>query len=200
MAQPASPLFQIEPGLETRPLALDEAPRLQAFMAANPEYWLRVGDEPPGPQEAEEALRSRPPPELSWREHFNLGFWQNSATPRLQGFALVDSDLVLPGCWHIALFVIASELHGSGLATRWFEGLQAWARAGGAQWLRLGVVLGNTPAERFWARQGFVELRRREGIAAGRRVNTVRMMLKPLGEASVADYLARVPRDRPEPG
>lgn len=171
-------------------------------MAANPEYWLRVSGAPPGPREAEEELASRPPPELSWREHFNLGLWQEDARtePLLQGFVMLDSDLVLPGCWHIALFLMATSLHGSGLGQRWYEALEAWTRQQGAQWLRLGVVLGNTPAERFWVRQGFAELRQRQGVVAGERRNTVRVMLKPLGQAGAADYLARVPRDRPESG
>lgn len=198
----APPLFDAGAGLRARRLALADAPLLQRFIAANPEYWQRVGDADPQPDEAEQELRSRPPPELSYREHLDLGFWREDmdAAPELIGFAIVDTDLALAGCWHIALFIVATRLHGQGLARRLYQGLEDWARAGGAQWLRLGVVQGNAPAERFWQRQGFVELRRRDGIAAGTRLNTVRVLLKPLGVQGVADYLAQVARDRPEDG
>lgn len=193
-------LFDAGAGFVARRLSLADAPRLQAFIEANPEYWWRIGDAPPPPDEAEQELRSRPPPELGGREHIDLGFWRETgpSSPELIGSAIVDTDLVLEGCWHIALFLVATPLHGQGVAARLFRALEAWARAGGAQWLRLCVVQGNLPAERFWERQGFVPLRSREGVPAGKRVNTVRVLLKPLTAAPPEDYLARVPRDRPE--
>ena len=55
---------------------------------------------------------------------------------------------------------------------------------------------GNTRAEQFWERCGYHEVRRREGIPMGVRVNDVRVMVKPLAEGSIADYLAQVARDR----
>ena len=67
----------------------------------------------------------------------------------------------------------------------------------GARWVRLGVVVGNHRAERFWERQGFTEVRRRDGLTMGQRVNELRVMVKPLDGGQIADYLAMVPRDRP---
>jgi hypothetical protein len=58
-------------------------------------------------------------------------------------------------------------------------------------------VVGNARAERFWERLGYAETRRREGVRAGRRVNSVRILLKPLGGETLPAYLGRVPRDRP---
>jgi bisphosphoglycerate-dependent phosphoglycerate mutase len=65
----------------------------------------------------------------------------------------------------------------------------------GARWLRLGVVEGNTRAERFWQTLGYSEVRRRSGVMMGSRNNTVRALVKPLAGSSLADYLLRVPRD-----
>jgi hypothetical protein len=53
-------------------------------------------------------------------------------------------------------------------------------------------------AERFRESAGFVETCRREGIAMGRKVNTVRVMAKPLAGGHLGDYLARVACDRPD--
>lgn len=75
--------------------------------------------------------------------------------------------------------------------------LESWARQGGASWMRLNVVVGNARAERFWEMAGYSEVRRRGGVGIGRRVNEVRVMLKPLAGEGLPAYLSRVPRDRP---
>ena len=113
--------------------------------------------------------------------------------------ANVVSDLLARGVWHIGLFLIATRLHGSGAAQSLYERLERWALDQGAQWLRLGVVQGNTRAERFWDRCGFIEVRKRADVEMGRLVNTLRVMVKPLAAGALAEYLALVARDRPEP-
>ena len=64
-------------------------------------------------------------------------------------------------------------------------------------WMRLGVVAGNGRAERFWEKCGFVEVRRREELMMGAKINTVRVMVKPLAGGALPDYLAAVKRDNP---
>ena len=91
---------------------------------------------------------------------------------------------------------VATNLHGDGTARAIYEALERWMKAGGAKWLRLGVVAGNTRAERFWEKCGYRELRTREGVRMGERLNTLRVMMKPLGRGSVDEYLQLVPRDQ----
>ncbi|MCU7372040.1 GNAT family N-acetyltransferase [Paucibacter sp. O1-1] len=193
-------LFRVDELVAARRFDPADAPLLQAFLEANPEYFERIGGAPPKPDEAATELAERPPAELSWHEHFNIGLWREApdTAPALIGIAIVDSDLVIEGCWHVALFIIATALHGQGIAPRCYRALEQWAAAQGARWIRLGVVLGNARAEAFWRQLGFVELRRREGVPANDRLNTVRVLLKPLREPDVAPYLALVARDRPE--
>ncbi len=71
-------------------------------------------------------------------------------------------------------------------------------RGSGALWLRLGVVEGNLRAEHFWENSGYLDIRKREGVEMGKRLNTLRVMAKPLTAGSVSEYLAVVARDRPE--
>ena len=52
-------------------------------------------------------------------------------------------------------------------------------------------------AERFWVRQGYQQVRLREGVEMGRLTNSLRVMVKPLGGHTVEDYLRLVERDRP---
>jgi len=78
------------------------------------------------------------------------------------------------------------------------EGLEDWARANGAKWLRLGVVQGNVRAERYWESLGYIQTRTREGMQMGKLTNTVRVMVKPLTGGTIEEFLSLVPRDRPE--
>jgi ribosomal protein S18 acetylase RimI-like enzyme len=94
--------------------------------------------------------------------------------------------------------MVATRLHGRGLAQAAYGAYEAWARASGACWLRLGVVEQNVRARRFWQRQGYVEIRRREGVAMGDCLSTVLVMWKPAANASLGEYLAAAPRDRPD--
>jgi hypothetical protein len=46
---------------------------------------------------------------------------------------------------------------------------------------------------------GYVEVRRREAVDTGGRLNDLRVMVKPLAVgATLMDYLEKVARDRPE--
>jgi ribosomal protein S18 acetylase RimI-like enzyme len=99
--------------------------------------------------------------------------------------------------WHIGLFVVATKLHGTGSAALLYEGLEDWMRRRGVRWLRLNVASGNRPAERFWEKSGYTEVRRRDGVDIGSRIHTMRVMMKPLANGSMAEYLDLVTRDRP---
>ena len=170
---------------------------LQRFYDANPEYNLAVCGEPPPADAAQETFDSRPPGEWRCDRKWILGFYGDD-DDTLIGMADVLSNLLAEGVWHIGLFTVGTGLHGNGTATVLYDGLEAWMIERGAQWARLGVVEGNARAERFWERLGYREVRRREGLHMGKRINTVRVMVKPLGERGVSDYLAAVARDRPE--
>jgi GNAT superfamily N-acetyltransferase len=186
-------------GAGFRAIEMGEAdiPALQRFFEENPEYFLAISGEGPHSEQGREEFEELPPPDLPYDRKWTIRFVD--AGGGMLAFATVVSQLPAPGVWHVALFVVATRLHGSGVAKSFYVALEEWARRNGASWMRLGVVVGNARAERFWERMGYRESRRREGVKAGRRVNTVRIMLKPLGGESLGDYLARVPRDRPGP-
>lgn len=185
------------PGFRALECGENDIPALQRFLEENPEYFLAVFGEGPHPGQAREEFEELPPPDFPYERKWTIRFVD--ARGAMLAWADVVSDLPAPGVWHIGLFIVATRLHGSGEAKAFHDALEGWARGNGAQWLRLGVVVGNARAERFWERMGYAETRRREGVQAGRRVNTVRVMLKPLGDESLGGYLARVPRDRAEP-
>ena len=169
---------------------------LQEFFDANPEYFLIIQGEPAGPTEAHEEIHGELPAGWSYTKKWVLGYVDTS--DRLIALANLVSDIIAPGVWNVSTFMVATEHHGTGAAQLLYRSLEDWARANGAKWLRLGVVKGNARGERFWESAGFVQTRLREGIQFGKQTNTLRVMFKPLDGGTLEDYLALIPRDRPE--
>lgn len=172
----------------------DEA-ELQEFFEQAPDYFIAVNGEPAVPTEARDELRGQLPAGWHCSHMYWLGY--RDAQDQLVAVVNIAADLLAAGVWHIGLLLVHTRWHGSGLAQRLHTDLEAWAAAKGARWLRLTVVVGNTRAERFWPRLGYVQVRTREGIAMGRQVNRVSIQIKPLGNGTIDGYLARVERDRP---
>jgi GNAT superfamily N-acetyltransferase len=173
----------------------EDLPVLQAFFVGNSEYFLAVTGAPPRPDEARQEFECRPPPGVPYDKVYVLGFLDSSG--QMAAMASVLSDLLAPRVWHIGLFIVATALHGTGTAGLLYERLEKWAKDEGASWLRLGVVVGNAKAERFWEKAGYSEVRRLVE-QHGSMTHTVRLMVKSLGSLDVAEYLREVPRDRPE--
>ena len=194
--QPATALFTAGAFCAVE-LYAEDIPRLQRFFELNPEYFFSVNGQPPTPDEAHEEIHGALPKDWPFTKKWIIGFVDETGS--LIGMANVVSDLLAPGVWHIGLFMVATRLHGSSAAQSLYKQLECWALDLGAQWLRLGVIQGNTRAERFWEGCAFVEVRKRGGVEKGALVNTLRVMVKPLAAGTLTEYLALVARDRPEP-
>jgi GNAT superfamily N-acetyltransferase len=179
-----------------RELVAAEVPRLQGLFDENPEYSLAVNGRQPLANEAQLEFDERPPAEFGYTRRWFIGLFDPAHA--LIGHAGVISDLLAERVWHIGLFIVATRLHGQGVAQGLYAALEDWIRRAGADWLRLGVVDGNTRAERFRARNGFVQVRVRGGYDTGGRINDVRVLVKALGDEPLDSYLARVSRDRPD--
>ena len=191
------PISQFACGpFRARPLVASDVPVLQAFFEENPEYFLAVNGVPPRSCEAQEEFDDLPPVDISFNERWLIAF--TDPTGKLVGFAGVLSDILAARVWHIGIFIVASELHGTGAALAHYDTLERWMAANGAAWIRLGVVEGNVKAERFWRKTGYREVRKRLGIKMGGRMNDVRVLVKPLENRSIAEYLALVERDNPD--
>jgi ribosomal protein S18 acetylase RimI-like enzyme len=189
---PSSPI----PGVRTVELTEELQTQLQRFYEDNPEYFIAAQGEPAGPNAAYETIQAKPPPGWSFAKKWLIGYFDTAGS--MIAVADVVADLLAPGVWHVALFILATARHGSGEARIIMRGLESWAISNGARWLRLGVVKGNARAERFWESLGFQDARTREGVEIGKRKNSIRIMFKPLAGGTREQYLSRVDRDRPE--
>lgn len=194
MQEEASSVFE-QIGIRVVEMDAGDLPCLQEFFNQNPEYFLAVSGQAATSNEAEQELNGPLPEGWPYKKKWLLGFVDNSNT--LIGMSNVVSDLLAPGVWHIGLFMLSSSLHGTGMAQKLYQGLELWARDSGASWMRLGVVQGNTKAEKFWEKLGYTEVRTRPRVEIGQQLNTVRVMAKPLAGGSLAEYLQLVLRDDP---
>jgi GNAT superfamily N-acetyltransferase len=177
-------------------LGADDIDELQRFFDENPDYFVLVTGQRAHVSEAHDEVHGTLPEGWSFTKKWTIGFVDESGS--LIGMADVVSDIFAPHVWHIGLFIVATRLHGTGVAHLLYASLERWARDCGAQWLRLGVVVGNARAERFWARCAFVDARTRDGVQLGPRTHTIRVMMKPLAGGSLQEYLVLVARDRPD--
>ena len=182
-------------GHRLREFGADDIDLVQRFFEANPEYFLTVNGEGPAPDEAKTEFADLPPPGMPYRAMWLLGFFDREGA--LIGVATIVGDFLQPHVWHVGLFIVASALHGSGVAHALYRRLERWMVEQGARWLRLGVVRGSAKAERFWLRCGYAQVRERGPLAMGKKTNLLRVMAKPLAGGTIDEYLELVERDRP---
>ena len=187
-------LFHVD-SWQAREMRDDEVPALQAFFEANPLYFEKVNGRGPTPGEGQLEYDDLPPPELPFGKRWMLVVTDDAG--EWIAVAQLLSDFLQPRVWHIGLFILATRLHGGGHAQALYRAMEQWMVKRGAQWLRLGAVVGWHKAENFWSRQGYVEVRTRQAPTPGEQINTVRVMVKPLGGGQLADYLQMVQRDNP---
>ena len=182
-------------GYRLRELGAGDVDAVQRFFEANPEYFLTVNGEAPHSDEAKKEFADVPPAGMPYRAMWLLGFYDRGGA--MIGVATIVGDFIRPHVWHVGLFIVASALHGSGVAQALYRRLERWMVEQGARWLRLGVVQGNVKAERFWGRCGYVQVRERGPLAMGKKTHLLRVMAKPLAGGTIDEYLALVERDRP---
>jgi GNAT superfamily N-acetyltransferase len=180
--------------LSAAEMAASEVPELQRLFEENPGYHVLTAGRPPTPTEAQEEFEVRPafPYGHAWVLSVRDGRGE------LAGIAGAIADIFAAHTWTVGFYFLASRLHGTGVAHGLYDAMEAWMKSCGARWSRLGVVAGNDRALRFWARCGYQAVRMRRGVEIGVKVNDIVVMAKPLAGGTLAEYLAHVPRDRPE--
>ncbi|MEK8047962.1 GNAT family N-acetyltransferase [Ideonella margarita] len=197
MAKPPSLPEPPLPELRVAKLDASSEAVLQRFFYANPAYFLTTTGQAARPTDAFDELNDTLPDGWAFSAVTLVGYF--NAEGALAAMANVVSDLFAPGIWHISTFIVETARHGQGDAQAIYDGLERWAAKHGANFMRLGVVLGNARAERFWEKQGYLQTRLRHGVELGGQINTLRVMCKPLSGGTLGQFLQMVERDRPEP-
>jgi len=181
---------------------LDEGRReeLAAFLQECRAYFELITGEPPGPEEADDLLRSLPRGK-GLDDKFVLGFFD--APGHLVGVLDVIRDYPKAGDWYLGLLLFGPSSRGRHLGERVFQRLEEWVRAQGGHAIHLIVQEANPDALRFWRRMGFEE----RGMGKQRirhREHVFLRMTRELGEAPeptgtfVQSWLAAWRKERSE--
>jgi GNAT superfamily N-acetyltransferase len=138
-------------------LSPDDAADLQDLHERCSDYYRIVEGGPTRPTSAEEDLLEVPPGK-TLADKFLFGIRADDGG--LVGALELARDLPAEGTWWIALLMLDPRARGRGLGTRILAAAAEWVAAQGGRELQLAVLTQNAPAERFWRRRGFAELRR----------------------------------------
>jgi ribosomal protein S18 acetylase RimI-like enzyme len=133
---------------------LDERriPELQAFYDECRDYFDLSTGAPPGPDEAEDLIRSVPRGRTA-DDKFVIGLFD--APGHLVGVLDVIRDHPRPGEWFLGLLLFGPTSRGHRLGDRVYHRLEEWIRVQGGKALHLIVQEQNPGAIRFWQRMGF---------------------------------------------
>ncbi len=184
--------------LTVKVLTMGDVETLQRFYRQNPDYAFAVTGEPPTDKDAEEDINASLPDGWAYSQKWFIAYVNGSG--EIEAVVDVVADLLASSVWHIGFFMIARHRYGSGDAQTLLASLASWITGHGGRWLRLGVVVGNHRAERFWEKQGFQQVCLRHKVPFGWRTNTVRVMVKPLAGEAMNKYLRLVERDQKDSG
>lgn len=176
-----------------------DRPALAAFCRDNPEYDVFLTGEVPDEAEwVEDFMTDLPPASFNWTATHKLIARRHQEPDTIAAILDVTEDMIDKGVGHIGLFQVATALHGTGLAHELYQGLEDWLASRGTDVLRLGVLDGNARGMAFWTRHGFLETRRRQGMAPNGKTHLSHVMYKSLKPLTLEAYRLRVPRDDPK--
>jgi ribosomal protein S18 acetylase RimI-like enzyme len=133
---------------------LDETriPELQAFYDECRDYFELSTGAPPGPNEAEDLIRSVPRGRTA-EDKFVIGLFD--APGHLVGVLDVIRDHPKPNHWFLGLLLIGRSWRGHHMGERVYRRLEEWIRVQGGREIHLIVQEQNPGAIRFWQRMGF---------------------------------------------
>jgi ribosomal protein S18 acetylase RimI-like enzyme len=172
---------------ELRTPALDAA--YLGFVHRNPDYEIMVcGAMPSSEVLLHDFFDFQPPPERSSEHTCSHKLILRDSQREVIGLMDVVEHLRCEidgvewrkGVCHLAFIQIADELHGTGMAQAVMHEFENWAKARGFEWMRLGVLDDNPRGKRFWQKQGFEFVDKREGVMFHERAHTVHICLKRL--------------------
>ncbi|HEU4560340.1 MAG TPA: GNAT family N-acetyltransferase [Longimicrobium sp.] len=151
------------PSHTTTRLTLDDAPALQRLCERCGDYYEMEEGAPARPNAAEHLLTGLPPGKTPADKHM-LAI--HSAAGELVGVLDLIENYPAEGEWWLGLLLLDPQARTAGLGSRILSAVKEAVAAEGGTAIYLGVLEHNAPAERFWRRHGFAELRRQPYIAA----------------------------------
>lgn len=165
------------PGFDCRHLGEADLPALQAFCEANPDYFERCEDAPPGPSCAREIFAACAPGR-SAQEKDLIGIFAGNG---LIGAVELQQDYPVDGVWMLAWFIVDQAWRGRGLGRALERAVGGAVRHQGGKTLRIAVVDNNRPALDFWPRLGYRTIGHKRWLR-GTIEDSVHIMIRELND------------------
>ena len=135
-------------------LTRDEEPQVEALLERCADYLDLVAGVEPSRKLARDLLTALPPGKHR-EDKMLLGVFAEAG--ELVGLLDVVRNYPAPGVWFLGLLLLEPAQRGYGLGEKLYEAFERWAKALGAEEIRLSVAEQNEAAFRFWKRLGFLE-------------------------------------------
>lgn len=154
-------VFRLD-GYRVARLTPAEAADLQDLYERCTDFHELTEGSPTRPTAASEELVALPPgKELADKFPFGV----HAPAGRLIGFLDLMRDYPAEREWWIGLLMLDPAVRGAGLGSRIYRAAAEWVGSQHGSAIYIGVLEQNGAAERFWRREGFVELRRERHVS-----------------------------------
>ena len=190
--------IEVPPDILIRTATEADRDSLAQFCRENPGYDVLVTGSPPVEGVwVEDFLTDLPPSDFGWTAtHKLIAIRPVMAPGSVLAVMDVSVNMIASGVGHIGLFQVAEALHGTGIAHRLYQALEAWLVSEGMDGFRLGVLEANPRGHAFWSRHGYQFARHRRAPDNSGHVS--RVLYKTLSPTSAEQWYKRVPRDDPQ--
>ena len=146
-------------GYSVARLSLADVADVQRLYERCTDYHFAHEGTPTRANAGEEELTSLPPGR-SADDKFSFGIYTADAV--LIGYLELFRNYPDEGDWWVGLLMLDPDARGRGLGSEVFRAATIWAADRGARSILLAVLESDERAQRFWFRQGFELVRRRE--------------------------------------
>ncbi|SKA96785.1 Acetyltransferase (GNAT) domain-containing protein [Caloramator quimbayensis] len=162
-------------GYSIKSLCADDFNIVKELCEKCSDYYLLIEGVLPSKKDVDEIFIDLPP-NKSYEDKYVLGIFKYD---ELAGIVDIVRDFPDAGEWMLGLMLIKIDERGNGLGRNVHRALSEWASNLGAKSFRIGVVIDNHKAMKFWSNLGYKKIKEvdMEFTAKKHTVNVMRLQL-----------------------
>lgn len=150
-------IYKISENYNLQILSINDLNSIKKLCESCSDYYIMSGGVLPTEEEINEIFTDLPPNKKQQDKHL-FGVFKSNI---LVGIVDVVRDFPINDEWIIGLLLLKPNERGKGLGEKIHEVLIQWAKPLGAKSFRVGVIIENINAIRFWDRLGYIEIEKK---------------------------------------